>query len=193
MLKFSGCSCLSSGRKRKGSGATAHGATVDGHRQRAPAGEGAGRRGGGEGDRHQPHHARRDAPTTRGGHTTTNGTLRRRHRSRDEPTYQAVALKRGHDQDAALQPTRRDGRGPHLPGRPRATSETATSAHRTRVPGTREGGRGGAPTLRQTCPRHRPRAQGAFKDSMVHGILQFTLRIAFRCVLHRYGSLDIRC
>ena len=23
--------------------------------------------------------------------------------------------------------------------------------------------------------------------------LQFTLRIAFRCVLHRYGSQDIRC
>ena len=28
---------------------------------------------------------------------------------------------------------------------------------------------------------------------MVHGILQFTLRIAFRCVLHRYESQDIRC
>jgi len=23
--------------------------------------------------------------------------------------------------------------------------------------------------------------------------LQFTLRIAFRCVLHRYGNQDIRC
>ena len=39
----------------------------------------------------------------------------------------------------------------------------------------------------------RPRAQFAFKDSMIHGILQFTLRIAFRCVLHRYESQDIRC
>ena len=56
-----------------------------------------------------------------------------------------------------------------------------------------EQSRGGAPTLRQTCPRPKPRAQGAFKTSMVHGILQFTRRIAFRCVLHRYGSQDIRC
>ena len=26
---------------------------------------------------------------------------------------------------------------------------------------------------------------------MLHGFLQFTLRIAFRCVLHRYESQDI--
>ena len=39
----------------------------------------------------------------------------------------------------------------------------------------------------------RPRAQLAFKDSMVHGILQFTPSIAFRYVLHRCKSLDIRC
>ncbi|KAH7650843.1 hypothetical protein IHE45_20G018600 [Dioscorea alata] len=38
-----------------------------------------------------------------------------------------------------------------------------------------------------------PRAQLAFKDSMVHGILQFTPSIAFRYVLHRYESRDIRC
>jgi len=38
-----------------------------------------------------------------------------------------------------------------------------------------------------------PRAQVAFKDSMIRGILQFTLRIAFRCVLHRCKSQDIRC
>jgi hypothetical protein len=49
------------------------------------------------------------------------------------------------------------------------------------------------PTLRQACPRPKPRAQYAFKDSMIHGILQFTLSIAFRCVLHRCGSQDIRC
>ena len=48
-------------------------------------------------------------------------------------------------------------------------------------------------TLRQACPRQKPRAQFAFKDSMIHGILQFTLRIAFRCVLHRCKSQDIRC
>jgi hypothetical protein len=38
-----------------------------------------------------------------------------------------------------------------------------------------------------------PRAQLAFKDSMVHGILQFTPCIAFRYVLHRCESRDIRC
>ncbi|KAK7383592.1 hypothetical protein VNO78_29272 [Psophocarpus tetragonolobus] len=37
------------------------------------------------------------------------------------------------------------------------------------------------------------RAQLAFKDSMVHGILQFTPSIAFRYVLHRCKSRDIRC
>ena len=31
----------------------------------------------------------------------------------------------------------------------------------------------------------------AFKDPMTRGILQFALRIAFRCVLHRYGNQDI--
>lgn len=49
-------------------------------------------------------------------------------------------------------------------------------------------------TPRQTCPRpERFRAQLAFKDSMVHGILQFTPSIAFRYVLHRCKSRDIRC
>jgi hypothetical protein len=38
-----------------------------------------------------------------------------------------------------------------------------------------------------------PQAQLAFKDSMVHGILQFTPSIAFRYVLHRCESRDIRC
>ena len=37
------------------------------------------------------------------------------------------------------------------------------------------------------------RAQLAFKNSMVHGILQFTPSIAFRYVLHRCESRDIRC
>ena len=44
--------------------------------------------------------------------------------------------------------------------------------------------------------RHTPSQKGvqdAFKDSMTHWILQFALRIAFRCVLHRCGSQDIRC
>ena len=49
-------------------------------------------------------------------------------------------------------------------------------------------------TPRQTCPQpKRLWAQLAFKNSMVHGILQFTPRIAFRYVLHRCKSRDIRC
>ena len=37
-----------------------------------------------------------------------------------------------------------------------------------------------------------PKAQCAFKILMIHEVLQFALRIAFRCVLHRCGNLDIR-
>ena len=37
------------------------------------------------------------------------------------------------------------------------------------------------------------RAQLAFKNSMIRGILQFTPSIAFRYVLHRCESRDIRC
>jgi hypothetical protein len=48
-------------------------------------------------------------------------------------------------------------------------------------------------TLKQACPSEYQEAQGAFKDSMIHGILQFTLRIAFRCVLHRCESQEIHC
>jgi len=40
---------------------------------------------------------------------------------------------------------------------------------------------------------HFPEAQCAFKILMIHEVLQFALRIAFRCVLHRCGNLDIRC
>lgn len=53
--------------------------------------------------------------------------------------------------------------------------------------------RGDFMTLRQTCPWQEPRAQYAFKNSMIRGILQFTLSIAFRCVLHRSESRDIHC
>ena len=45
-------------------------------------------------------------------------------------------------------------------------------------------------TLQQTySPKE---VQVAFKILMTHWILQFALRIAFRCVLHRYRNLDIR-
>ena len=48
-------------------------------------------------------------------------------------------------------------------------------------------------TLKQACSSEYQGAQGAFKDSMIHWILQFTLRIAFRCVLHRCENQEIRC
>ncbi len=38
-----------------------------------------------------------------------------------------------------------------------------------------------------------PRAPFAFKDLMIHWILQFALHIAFRCVLHRCENQDIHC
>ena len=61
--------------------------------------------------------------------------------------------------------------------------------------GKRWGGawRGGRVDAQADMPLDEPRAQVAFKDSMIRGILQFTLRIAFRCVLHRCKSQDIRC
>ena len=40
---------------------------------------------------------------------------------------------------------------------------------------------------------HYPKAQCAFKILMIHEVLQFALRIAFRCVLHRCGIQDIHC
>ena len=61
------------------------------------------------------------------------------------------------------------------------------------LPATVQRGRILYATPRQTCPQPRPRAQIAFKNSMIHGILQFTLSIAFRYVLHRNKSRDIRC
>lgn len=60
-----------------------------------------------------------------------------------------------------------------------------------------EGGPGATPCTapRQVCPRPKKWlwAQLAFKNSMIHEILQFTPFIAFRCVLHRYESRDIHC
>ena len=41
------------------------------------------------------------------------------------------------------------------------------------------------------APGKIPRAQCAFKVLMIHEVLQFASRIAFRCVLHRCGNLDI--
>ena len=65
------------------------------------------------------------------------------------------------------------------------------SLHSTRLAGSGwVGGRGDALA---EMPSDKPRAQLAFKDSMIHGILQFTLNFAFRCVLHRCKSQDIRC
>jgi len=48
-------------------------------------------------------------------------------------------------------------------------------------------------TLKQVCLLEYQMAQGAFKDSMIHWILQFTLLITFHCVLHRRESQEIHC
>ena len=40
-------------------------------------------------------------------------------------------------------------------------------------------------------PGHIPKVQDAFKILMIHWILQFATRIAFRCALHRSPSRDI--
>ena len=55
------------------------------------------------------------------------------------------------------------------------------------------GGEWSEQTLKQACSQGDPEAPCAFKGLMIHGILQFALRIAFRCVLHRCESQDIRC
>lgn len=71
-----------------------------------------------------------------------------------------------------------------------------TGGHRpppARVPGRRGGGATVCDAQADVPSARRLWAQLAFKDSMVHGILQFTPRIAFRYVLHRCESLDIRC
>lgn len=75
-------------------------------------------------------------------------------------------------------------------------ARTATSAVRDPRSAAREeegAWRGGRVDAQADMPLDEPRAQVAFKDSMIRGILQFTLRIAFRCVLHRCKSQDIRC
>ena len=71
------------------------------------------------------------------------------------------------------------------------SKELARPAPRARIK--EIGGVRGTTTLRQTCRRQKPSAQYAFKISMILEDLQFTLRIAFRCVLHRCESQDIRC
>ena len=48
-------------------------------------------------------------------------------------------------------------------------------------------------TLKQACLLDYQEAQYAFKNSMIHGILQFTLLIAFGCVLHRCQNQEIHC
>ena len=47
------------------------------------------------------------------------------------------------------------------------------------------------PTLNQACFQDDQEAQCAFKILMIHEELQFALRIAFRCALHRCGTQDI--
>lgn len=97
---------------------------------------------------------------------------------------------RRHDRpaDAAPRGGGRRGEGGAL-GRPPPPCEPLAPPQGRR----RGAGRGGRVDAQADMPLDEPRAQVAFKDSMIRGILQFTLRIAFRCVLHRCKSQDIRC
>ena len=47
--------------------------------------------------------------------------------------------------------------------------------------------------LKEACSKGFQGAQFAFKSLMIHWVLQFALRIAFRCVLHRCENQDIHC
>jgi hypothetical protein len=96
---------------------------------------------------------------------------------------------------AAVSPRQPDSLHFSRPGPSRASriNRLAQTGART-ARSTRPGGAGGWRDDAQAgMPSDEPRAQLAFKDSMIRGILQFTLRIAFRCVLHRCKSQDIRC
>ena len=62
-----------------------------------------------------------------------------------------------------------------------------------RLPFTRKAPSGVHEHSTRHATRHFPEAQCAFKILMIHEIVQFALRIAFRCVLHRCRNLDIRC
>ncbi|KAK4360157.1 hypothetical protein RND71_019109 [Anisodus tanguticus] len=79
-------------------------------------------------------------------------------------------------------PRARGARRPHPPATPPRPAWRRGAAGATRCV---------TPSAR--APAQWLRAQLAFKDSMVHGILQFTPSIAFRYVLHRCESRDIRC
>ena len=70
--------------------------------------------------------------------------------------------------------------------------EVATTPARERGTRQQQGASGVNRHSDKHAPRHIPEAQDAFKVLMIHWILQVARRIAFRCVLHRCGSQDIR-
>ncbi|CAN7092566.1 unnamed protein product, partial [Brassica rapa subsp. narinosa] len=75
-------------------------------------------------------------------------------------------------------------------GQPRAVTHGRSAS----VPYPREdGGTTICDTQADVPSARRLGAQLGFKDSMVHGILQFTPSIAFCYVLHRCESRDIHC
>lgn len=98
---------------------------------------------------------------------------------------------------ASAPPTPPPRVGGDAPGGVRRARTATSASHAPLRSAAREeergAGRGGRVDAQADMPLDEPRAQVAFKDSMIRGILQFTLRIAFRCVLHRCKSQDIRC
>ena len=73
---------------------------------------------------------------------------------------------------------------------PTDSSRTKSRTGRTSAWRSKEPARGGY----KRSDRHTTRkvVPCAFRDLMIHGILQFTLRIAFRCALHHCGCQGIR-
>ncbi|KAH7663414.1 hypothetical protein IHE45_14G053400 [Dioscorea alata] len=117
-----------------------------------------------------PSVARRVSTPPRGGGATTSGTRRVA-----GPTLVAPRPAPG---EGGRRSSARRAAGSQSP-RPRARTRAGVTRSRDAQAGVPSAGW--------------PQAQLAFKDSMVHGILQFTPSIAFRYVLHRCESRDIRC
>ena len=96
---------------------------------------------------------------------------------------------------------------PHSTGTMRSAPRSAArcAPHRTHTPPEQGGGarrsvlaaeaRAAIRQSRHSArpARHGGRAPLAFKDSMTHGVLHVTPRIAARCVLHRCENQDIHC
>lgn len=112
----------------------------------------------------------------------------------DEAATRAWRISRGADTHTH---TLAHGSGFH-PGWNAAYSHSPPQTLRRSLPRTPHGARVDYYTSLKRCSNTRSTSvalmlPSAFEDSMIHGVLRFTLRFAFRCVLHRCENQDIRC